>query len=222
VTRPVACGTPAMDSEGRRIDRVATEQTKARYSRIAPLYDWLEAPMERMFHSRFRRRLFAHVQPCEILEIGVGTGRNLEYYPDGSRVTAVDLSPPMLDRARSRACSRRVTLLEMDAQALAFPDDTFDLVLATFVFCSVPDPILGLTEARRVLKPGGKLLLLEHVRPEGRLIGDLFDALNPLVRRLLGPEINRPTVLNVLAAGWRLQKVDNLFSDIVKLLVAVR
>ncbi|MCZ2078610.1 MAG: class I SAM-dependent methyltransferase [Bryobacterales bacterium] len=210
-----------MESEGRRIDRVATEQTRARYSRIAPLYDRLEAPMERMLHSRFRRRLFAHVQPCEILEIGVGTGRNLEYYPDGCRVTAIDLSPPMLDRARNRA-GRSVTLLEMDAQALAFPDNSFDLVLATFVFCSVPDPILGLTEARRVLRPGGRLLLLEHVRPEGRLIGGIFDALNPVVRRLLGPEINRLTIMNVLVAGWRLQKVENLFSDIVKLVVAVQ
>ncbi len=203
--------TLEMDSERPQIDRVATEQTKARYSRIAPLYDSLEAPMERMFHSRFRRRLFAHVQPCEILEIGVGTGRNLEYYPDGASVTAIDISPPMLERARRRVGRRRITLLEMDAQALAFPGDSFDLVLATFVFCSVPDPILGLTEARRVLRPGGRLLLLEHVRPEGRLIGGVFDALNPLVRRLLGPEISRPTVLNVLAAGWRPLKVENLF-----------
>lgn len=211
-----------MDSERPWVDRVATEQTKARYSRIAPLYDYLEAPMERIFHSRFRRRLFTHVQPCQILEIGVGTGRNLEYYPDGARVTAIDLSPRMIERARGRVGSRHVTLLEMDAQALEFPDDSFDLVLATFVFCSVPNPVLGLTEARRVLKSGGKLLLLEHMRPEGRLIGGLFDALNPAVRRLLGPEINRRTILNLQAAGWKLLLVENLFSDIVKLVVAVR
>ena len=211
-----------MDSERSRIDRTATEQTKARYSRIAPLYDCLEAPMERIFHSRFRRHLFAHIPPCQILEIGVGTGRNLEYYPNGARVTAIDLSPRMLERARGRVGSRRVTLLEMDAQALEFPDDSFDVVLATFVFCSVPNPVLGLAEARRVLKPDGKLLLLEHMRPEGQLIGSLFDALNPVVRRLLGPEINRRTILNLQAAGWKLLLVENLFSDIVKLVVAVQ
>lgn len=211
-----------MDSERHKIDRVATEQTKARYSRIAPLYDLLEAPMERFFHSRFRRRLFTHVQPCEILEIGVGTGRNLEYYPAGARVTAIDLSPRMLEQARRRIASPEVTILEMDAQALDFPDDSFDIVLATFVFCSVPDPVLGLAEARRVCRPSGELLLLEHVRPERPLVGGVFDLLNPLIRRLLGPEINRRTILNIQAAGWKVKTVENLLSDIVKLVVATQ
>lgn len=211
-----------MDSEWHKIDRVATEQTKARYSRIAPLYDLLEAPMERFFHSRFRRRLFTHVQPCEILEIGVGTGRNIEYYPAGARVTAIDLSPRMLERARRRIGSPQVTILEMDAQALDFPDDSFDIVLATFVFCSVPDPVLGLAEARRVCRPSGELLLLEHVRPERPLVGGVFDLLNPLIRRLLGPEINRRTILNIQAAGWKVKTVENLLSDIVKLVVATQ
>lgn len=211
-----------MNSERPPIDRVATAQTKARYSRIASLYDTLEAPMERLFHSRFRRRLFTHVRPCEILEIGVGTGRNIEYYPAGARVTAIDLSPRMLERARLRIDSRQVTILEMDAQALDFPDDSFDIVLATFVFCSVPDPVLGLAEARRVCKPGGELLLLEHVRPERRLMGGAFDLLNPFVKRLLGPDINRRTILNIQAAGWKVKTVENLFSDIVKLVVAVQ
>lgn len=205
-----------------QFDRVATEQTKARYSRIAPLYDVLEAPMERLFHSRFRRRLFMHVQPCEILEIGVGTGRNLGYYPAGARVTAIDLSPRMLERARRRIAGPEVTLLEMDAQALQFPDASFDIVLATFVFCSVPDPVLGLAEARRVCKPSGELLLLEHVRPERPLVGGVFDLLNPLIRRLLGPEINRRTILNIQAAGWKVKTVENLLSDIVKLVVATQ
>ena len=210
-----------MNPERPRIDRVATEQTKARYSRIASLYDTLEAPMERLFHSRFRRRLFTHVQPCEILEIGVGTGRNIEYYPAGARVTAIDLSPRMIERARHRI-SHQVTILEMDAQDLDFSDDSFDIVLATFVFCSVPDPVLGLAEARRVCKAGGELLLLEHVRPERRLMGGVFDLLNPFVKRLLGPEINRRTILNIQAAGWKIKTVENLFSDIVKLVVAVQ
>jgi phosphatidylethanolamine/phosphatidyl-N-methylethanolamine N-methyltransferase len=211
-----------MNSERPPIDRVATAQTKARYSRIAPLYDTLEAPMERLFHSRFRRRLFTHVRPSEILEIGVGTGRNIKYYPAGARVTAIDLSPRMLERARRQIASRQVTILEMDAQALDFPDDSFDIVLATFVFCSVPDPVLGLAEARRVCKPGGELLLLEHVRPERRSMGGVFDLLNPFVKRLLGPEINRRTILNIQSAGWRVKTVENLFSDIVKLVVAVQ
>lgn len=137
-------------------------------------------------------------------------------------MTAIDLSPRMLERARRQIASRQVTILEMDAQALDFPDDSFDIVLATFVFCSVPDPVLGLAEARRVCKPGGELLLLEHVRPERRSMGGVFDLLNPFVKRLLGPEINRRTILNIQSAGWRVKTVENLFSDIVKLVVAVQ
>lgn len=211
-----------MATERPTIDRTVTEQTKARYSRIAPFYDLLEAPMERIFHSRFRRRLFTHLQGCKILEIGVGTGRNLEYYPNGACITAIDLSPRMLERARARAGGHESTFLEMDVQALDFPDGSFDIVLATFVFCSVPDPVLGLGEARRVCKQNGKLLLLEHVRPERRLMGRVFDLLNPLVRRLLGPEINRRTIQNIQTAGWKIQTVENLFSDIVKLVIAER
>jgi ubiquinone/menaquinone biosynthesis C-methylase UbiE len=203
------------------IDHKATEQTKARYSRLAPFYDWLEAPMESLIHERFRRRLFSHVDTGKILEIGVGTGKNLAYYPKGADITAIDISPSMLQRARPRSSGHQVTFREMDAQALDFPDDSFDAVLSTYVFCSVPDPVLGLREAHRVCKPTGKLLLLEHVRPERRIPGYLFDLLNPLVRRALGPEINRRTVENVKKAQWKIVAVEDLYSDIVKFIIAV-
>lgn len=202
------------------IDRTATERTRAAYSRIAPVYDLLEAPVERTLWKRFRKRLFAHFSAGNILEIGVGTGRNLPFYPEGANVTAIDISPAMLEKAHRRGGALRVTFREMDAQALDFPEQTFDIVLATFVFCSVPDPVLGLREARRVCKPAGKLLLLEHVRPGGRVLGRVFDLLNPAARRLLGPEINRRTVRNVEAAGWRIIEVETLVSDVVKLIIA--
>lgn len=202
------------------IDDKATAQIKAKYSRIAPFYDFFEAPMERLLHARFRRYLFSKVRSCEVLELGVGTGRNLPYYPQGAHITAMDISPAMLKRARSGSGAERVTFFEMDAQALQFADESFDLVLATFVFCSVPDPILGLAEARRVCKRSGRLLLLEHVRPSRRFTGRLFDLLSPVVKRLLGPEINRRTVANARSAGWTITAEENLFSDIIKLIEA--
>lgn len=202
------------------IDNAATAQIKATYSRIAPFYDWLEAPMERLFHARFRQYLFSRVRTCEVLELGVGTGRNLPYYRHGAEVTALDISPAMLKRARERRGMGRVTFVEMDAQALQFANESFDLVLGTFVFCSVPDPILGLAEARRVCKRSGRLLLLEHVRPNRRFAGWLFDLLSPVVKRLLGPEINRRTVANARHAGWTIIAEENLFSDIIKLIEA--
>ena len=193
------------------IDSIATEQIKAKYSRIAPFYDFLEAPMERLFDARFRRYLFSRVPSCKVLELGVGTGKNLAYYPQAAEITAIDISPAMLERARARSGAKRVTFYEMDAQALEFADESFDLVLATFLFCSVPDPVLGLAEARRVCKRSGRLLLLEHVRPSRRFMGWLFDVLNPVVKRLLGPEINRRTVQNTRNARWTITAEEGLF-----------
>ena len=104
----------------------------------------------------------------------------------------------------------------MDVQALDFPDKTFDTVFAAFVFCSVPDPILGLKELHRVCKPNGRLLLLEHMRPENPLLGIFFDLLNPLILRMMGANINRRTIDNIHSAGWKIETVRDLASDIVR------
>jgi ubiquinone/menaquinone biosynthesis C-methylase UbiE len=108
----------------------------------------------------------------------------------------------------------------MDVQYLSFPDDYFDTVFATFVFCSVPDPVLGLRELRRVCKPGGRLLLLEHMRPGNPILGLIFDTLNPAVVRMMGANINRRTMENILKAGWCIKEETLLSSDIVKLIHA--
>ena len=162
------------------------------------------------------------VQGRQVLEVGVGTGKNLPHYPRDIKVIAIDLSPRMLEKAKKRALGLNINveLLEMDAQHLAFPDDQFDTVFATFVFCSVPDPVLGLRELRRACKPGGRLLLLEHMRPGNPLLGFIFDILNPMVVRMMGANINRRTLENVLKAGWRIKEEAPLSSDIVKLIHA--
>jgi ubiquinone/menaquinone biosynthesis C-methylase UbiE len=157
----------------------------------------------------------------KVLEVGVGTGNNFPYYPPGCEVTAIDFSPGMLARARKKLHLARapIKLLEMDAQAMDFPDNTFDTVVATCVFCSVPDPVKGLAEVKRVCKPNGKIILLEHVRSESPVIGWLMDVLNPISLHLIGSNINRRTVQNVISAGIQLQKVEDLRGKIVKLIV---
>ncbi len=201
----------------------ATIQTQSRYNRIAPVYDLMEAIVERFAFRRWREKLWPQVDGNRILEVGVGTGKNISHYPRGIQVTAVDLSDKMLERARRRAqeLDSEVDLRLMDAQRLTFPDAAFDVAVATFVFCSVPDPVLGLRELGRVVRPGGQILLLEHVRVNKPVIGKLMDLFDPFVVRLMGPHINRRTVENVRKAGLEIERVEELApGGLVKLIVA--
>lgn len=185
---------------------------------MASFYDLLEAPMERFRFASWRARLRDRIVGNRSLEVGVGTGKNLPYYPRDVKVTAIDLSPLMLERARRRASviDLEVELQQMDVQHLAFRDHIFDTVFATFVFCSVPDPVLGLRELRRVCKSGGRLLLLEHMRPGNPILGLLFNLLNPMVVRMMGANINRATMENIRRAGWQILVEERLSSDIVR------
>jgi ubiquinone/menaquinone biosynthesis C-methylase UbiE len=205
------------------VDDKATIQTKSRYNRIAPVYDLMEAIVERLAFRRWREKLWSQVEGNRVLEVGVGTGKNILYHPKGVQVTAVDLSDKMLERAQRRAqeLDSEVDLRLMDAQKLAFPDTAFDAAVATFVFCSVPDPILGLRELGRVVRAGGQIFLLEHVRVDRSVIGRLMDLLDPIVVRVMGANINRRTVDNVRRAGLTIERVENLAPmGLVKLIVA--
>lgn len=200
-----------------------TSLTRARYDRIAPLYDAMEWVMERTSRVRqWRAGLWRRVPGGRILEVGVGTGKNMTYYPAGASVTAIDLSERMLVRARRRAAALGlgVDLRLMDAQRLEFPDASFDVAVATFVFCSVPSPLEGLRELGRVVRPGGDIWLLEHVRVDRPVIGPIMDALNPVVVRMTGANINRRTVDTVGRAGLTVLEVENLRGDLVKLIHA--
>lgn len=198
------------------MDKDLTETIKKRYNRTAFFYDW----MDRVISPRWRKLVWQEAYG-RVLEVGVGTGANFPFYPPYCQVTAIDFSPKMLERAQQKLYLARapVTLLEMDVQQLEFPSGSFDTVVATFVFCSVPDPVRGLQEVCRVCHPEGKIVLLEHVRSENRLLGSLMDLLNPLVVYLFGSNINRRTVENVKKAGIKIERVENLAGEIVKLIV---
>jgi len=197
----------------------ATSLTQKRYDRQAGLFDFWEAPIEALGFKRLRKRLWSEVHGARILEVGVGTGKNLPYHPQGSRSVAVDLSPRMLRRAARKAdrLGRDVDLVLADAQRLPFRDGAFDTAAATFVFCSVPDPVLGLREVRRVVRQDGGLHLLEHVRSRNPIVGRLMDWTNPLWVRVSGANINRDTVANVQGAGFELESVKSRMFGILKL-----
>lgn len=196
---------------------------RKRYDRIAPFYDIFESPMEFFSFARWRRELIGSATG-RVLEVGIGTGKNLPYYPGGVDLTGIDISPKMLERAKRRASKLgiAVTLAVMDIESQNFPDDTFDYVVSTCVFCSVPDPVRGLAEVARVLKPTGKALFLEHVRSENPFLGRLMDIANPLFNRLIGPNINRRTVSNIKTAGFVILSLENAGSTIVKKIEARR
>jgi len=200
----------------------ATSLTQKRYDRQAGLFDFWEAPIEALAFKRLRKRLWSEVHGGRILEVGVGTGKNLPYHPEGSRSLAVDLSPRMLRRAARKAgrLGRDVDLVLADAQRLPFRDGAFDAAAATFVFCSVPDPVLGLREVRRVVRQDGGLHLLEHVRSRNPIAGKLMDWTNPLWVRVSGANINRNTVGNVERAGFELESVESRGFGILRLIRA--
>jgi len=200
----------------------ATESARVTYNRIAPFYDFMESLVERPRYRKWREMLWSKVEGTNILEVGVGTGKNFPYYLEDVEITAIDFSEKMLDRARKKArdLGVRVHLEQMDVQRLEFEDNAFDTVVGSFVFCSVPDPIKGLKEAGRVCKPGGKIILLEHVLTTSRVLAWLMNLVNPVVVRLMGPNINRRTIENVANSGLKVEKVTDLAAGIFKLIEA--
>jgi len=199
------------------IDPRATAATRARYDRIARFYDRMGRSSERRF-APWRAVLWQRVRGPRVLEVGVGTGKSFPYYPAGMSITAIDFSPRMLEQARTHAAHSQIVvdLREADVQALPFADASFDTAIATCVFCSVPDAVLGLRELRRVLVPGGQLLLLEHVLSYRALIRPAVKLMNPIVVQMMGANINRETVENVRRAGFTEVQVEDLWLDIVK------
>lgn len=177
---------------------------EASHPLFAALYDWLTWPAERGALGR-RRAALARDLNGRVLDLGAGTGLNLPRLLGAGRYVGVDPDPAMLKRARPRAAAAAVpaALVLARGEQLPFPDGAFDTVLATLVFCTVPDVPAALAEIRRVLRPGGTLLFLEHVRSPSRSMAALQDALTPLWRRCFGGcHVNRDTLRALREAGF--------------------
>lgn len=153
---------------------------------------------------------------AEILELGCGTGANFSLYPRSKLAVSTELSSKMIRIAAGKGHSS--VLLMADAQELPFPANSFDAAFATLVFCSIPDPNKALAELRRVLKPGGTVILLEHVRPPGPL-GRIFDLLNYVTSSLFEDHFNRETAKIVEMAGFDIIEVRKKARGIVNLII---
>ena len=194
--------------------------TQRKWDSAALTYDFMAAFGSELRWRPHKRRLFSSMQG-KILFLSVGTGLDIRCFPPGKDIVGIDISSKMLEKAAPRAAAYpgKMTLQQMDVHQMDFAEASFDQAYSSCTFCSVPDPVKGLHALRRVLKPGGKLGMFEHTGSRYFPFNVMLNAMNP-VCRMLGPEINRDTVANVREAGFVIDKVTNIYLDVVKTIEA--
>ena len=188
------------------------------YDQFAPQYDEVMRPLERWFLTRLRTQTFDLLpRNARVLEIGAGTGRNFVFYPDETSGVASEPSREMLKIAKDRKRPAAVTLVQSRAEELPFKSAVFDAAFATLVFCSVSSPAKTFAELRRVVRSGGTILLLEHVRPGG-LLGPIFDLINLATVPLFEDHFNRRTADDARAAGLHVVGVEKSLLGAINLI----
>lgn len=187
------------------------------YDKFAKDYDRAFAPLEKRFLSRWREETLSHLpENARILEIGAGTGLNFRFYPECQTAVASEISFKMLEFAGEK--NEFVNLVQADAESLPFAENSFDAAFATLVFCSIPNPENAFAELRRVVKPNGKIVLLEHIRPKG-LLGYFFDFINIFTVVLFEDHFNRQTAQTAEKSGLKILEVREKAFGIVNLIV---
>ena len=199
----------------------ANEVTASRfiYDRLASRYDAAMRPLERLMLARLRQRTVAALpEQGRILEVGAGTGLNFRYYKSEACGVASELSREMILRAEMKSRPGELRLVQSSVEALPFSDASFDAALATLLFCSVASPQKSFAELRRVVRKGGTIAMLEHVRPTG-LLGPLFDLLNVVSVPLFEDHFNRRTAEEARRAGFEVQSIERAALGIFNIIV---
>lgn len=206
----------------------ATSPTRveALYDQCALTWNARQGLVERVLMGEGMRRALATALRGNVLEIGTGTGATFPFLANNpmlSSFTAVDLSAGMLGEAHEAAerTGRSIRLAQMNAEALAFADDTFDTVTTSLMLCTVPDPARTLWEMARVCKPTGRIVVLEHVRAPNPLIARVQKLLTPFQVRQLGCHLDRPTDRLVREMGFRIEQDTSRFFGVFHLIVAL-
>ena len=193
------------------------ENKPARYDVVARYYECVMSPLQRWGLVKLRQETLNQLPAGRVLEIGAGTGLNFVHYPHDAYGVAGEFSREMLKIASTKSRPARVQLLQNRAEDLPFKNHSFDAAFATLVFCSVEQPAQAFAELRRVVRPGGTVLLLEHVRPHG-VLGPLFDLLNVFTTRLWDDHVNRRTAKMVSEAGLEVVDVKSRLFGIINLI----
>lgn len=199
------------------------QRVRATYDALGRDYDPMTVALDRLFLDRLRTGLMSNATG-DVLEVAIGTGKNLRFYPPACRVTGVDFSSRMLEEAsaRAKAMRREFVATKADANALPFDEGSFDTVTCSLAMCTFVEPATAMREMRRVCKPGGRVLLLEHVRPRDRAVAKMFDAITPFTQGKLGCTPNRDIRAIAEAAGLRIESAQTPARGIVLSAVAVR
>jgi ubiquinone/menaquinone biosynthesis C-methylase UbiE len=197
--------------------KITITKTFMIYDKIAPNYDKSFAPFERWFLSNWRAETISYLPiDAKVLEIGAGTGLNFAHYPNCKHAVASELSIKMIEFAKEK--TDVIQIIQADAESLPFAENSFDAAFATLVFCSIPNPENAFRELRRIVKPNGKIILLEHVRPKG-LLGYLFDLLNVFTVWAIDDYFNRETAKIAEKAGLKVIEIKEKAFGIVNLIV---
>ena len=206
-------------------ERAEANQLRRRaYAKDAPRFDKLMGFCERRVFGSDHRAWACSQATGDTLEIAIGTGLNLPHYPADVHLTGLDLSPEMLALARSRAAElgRLVELKEGDAQELPFPDSSFDTVVCTYSLCNVPDETRTVSEMKRVLKPAGHLILVDHIRSSVKPIFWFQRLVEAVTSRTEGEYMTRRPMEHVRNEGFDIQERKRMRAGVVERLVAVK
>jgi ubiquinone/menaquinone biosynthesis C-methylase UbiE len=204
----------------------STRRAVRTYDRLAPLYDLLDAFAEWAWKGPQRREVFRRVPPGRLLDVGVGTGANMPFYPAGAEATGIDASSGMLQQARRRAqaLGRPMTLERMDIVGLGFPDASFDTVVTTYVLLCLPEDLLprGLSELGRVCRPGGRVVILDYHRTDVSGTRVWMRLLTPWMKWMFAGRYDLDLERHVEGAGLRIVERCTFGADAVALIVAER
>lgn len=196
--------------------------TRNKWDRAAANFDLMAGFGPEKRWEPYKRELFSNMGDGEILFLAVGTGLDVQFFPQGKSITGIDISQKMLDQAKDRiaAYQGNLQVQQADVHEMPFEEGQFDQIFTSCTFCSVPNPVEGLKALRRVLKPGGDLFMFEHTGSSFFPFKPMMDAMTVITRKL-GPDMNRKTVENVKAAGYDLKRVTHVYMDVVKTIHAV-
>ncbi len=194
---------------------------REKYARIAEHYETLERPLDRYF-CPLRRKAISFIEGKRVLEVGVGVGKTFKYYPRDVELCGIDAVPGALEIARRKAreLGLNACFREADVERLPFPEGSFDTVVSSFVFCTVPHPEKGMREIRRVLKPGGRVIFLEHTRSDSRLINYLFLWLMKLLLKPLLDDDPLRETHKLVKRYFEIEHEESHYTGVVRLIVA--